>query len=136
MQSGTLSKCVLRDLYGISYPTLRKRLRAAGLECFIARRKFDADEIYLIFKCLGLPTSSEGLAEEFCRAYEEAQAKRDNKIWVIKKKSGILKVNSSLIPLFNMLRAASIQLYALKGLLKLYLPLIVPEAKKRTQGSA
>jgi len=71
MQDYKLSKKMLKAFYGISYPTLRKRLRAAGLEHFIGRRKFLFGEFLLIFKALGQPTSILEEVAELALIYEQ-----------------------------------------------------------------
>ncbi|WBM75022.1 hypothetical protein [Saprospira grandis] len=71
MQDYKLSKKMLKAFYGISYPTLRKRLRAAGLDHFIGRRKFIFAEFLLIFKALGQPTSILEEVAELALIYEQ-----------------------------------------------------------------
>jgi len=71
MQDYKLSKKMLKAFYGISYPTLRKRLRAAGLDHFIGRRKFFFAEFLLIFKALGQPTSILEEVAELAIIYEQ-----------------------------------------------------------------
>ena len=71
MQDYKLSKKMLKAFYGISYPTLRKRLRAAGLDHFIGRRKFFFAEFLLIFKALGQPTSILEEVAELALIYEQ-----------------------------------------------------------------
>ena len=71
MQDYKLTKKMLKAFYGISYPTLRKRLRAAGLEHFIGRRKFLFAEFLLIFKALGQPTAILEELAELALIYEQ-----------------------------------------------------------------
>ncbi|AFC23300.1 hypothetical protein [Saprospira grandis] len=71
MQDYKLSKKMLKAFYGISYPTLRKRLRAAGLEHFIGRRKFLFAEFLLIFKALGQPAAILEEVAELALIYEQ-----------------------------------------------------------------
>jgi len=71
MQDYKLSKKMLKAFYGISYPTLRKRLRAAGLEEFIGRRKFLFGEFLLIFKALGQPEKIFTELQELAQIYEQ-----------------------------------------------------------------
>ena len=70
-QDYKLSKKMLKAFYGISYPTLRKRLRAAGLDAFIGRRKFLFGEFLLIFKALGQPEQIYKELEELAQIYEQ-----------------------------------------------------------------
>jgi len=71
LQDYKLSKKMLKAFYGISYPTLRKRLRTAGLQHFIGRRKFLFAEFLLIFKALGQPQEIEKEIEELAFIYEQ-----------------------------------------------------------------
>ena len=71
MQDYKLSKKMLKAFYGISYPTLRKRLRDAGLDEFIGRRKFLFAEFLLIFKALGQPTAILEEVSELNLIYEQ-----------------------------------------------------------------
>lgn len=71
MQNYKLSKKMLKAFYGISYPTLRKRLRTAGLEHFIGHRKFLFGEFLLIFKALGQPTAILEEVAELALIYEQ-----------------------------------------------------------------
>jgi len=71
MQDYKLSKKMLKEFYGISYPTLRKRLRAAGLEEFIGRRKFLFGEFLLIFRALGQPEQIYTELQELAQIYEQ-----------------------------------------------------------------
>jgi len=74
LQDYKLSKKMLKAFYGISYPTLRKRLRAAGLEEFIGRRKFLFAEFLLIFKALGQPQEIMQELQELAYLYEQLLA--------------------------------------------------------------
>ena len=71
LQDYKLSKKMLKAFYGISYPTLRKRLRAAGLEEFIGRRKFLFGEFLLIFRALGQPEQIYAELQELAQIYEQ-----------------------------------------------------------------
>ena len=71
LQDYKLSKKMLKAFYGISYPTLRKRLRAAGLEEFIGRRKFLFGEFLLIFRALGQPEQIFTELQELAQIYEQ-----------------------------------------------------------------
>ena len=71
MQDYKLSKKMLKAFYGISYPTLRKRLRAAGLDHFIGRRKFLFAEFLLIFRALGQPEQIFTELQELAQIYEQ-----------------------------------------------------------------
>jgi len=71
MQDYKLSKKMLKAFYGISYPTLRKRLRDAGLDHFIGRRKFLFAEFLLIFRALGQPTAILEEVSELNFIYEQ-----------------------------------------------------------------
>ena len=71
LQDYKLSKKMLKAFYGISYPTLRKRLRAAGLEEFIGRRKFLFGEFLLIFRALGQPEQIYTELQELAQIYEQ-----------------------------------------------------------------
>jgi len=62
---------MLKAFYGISYPTLRKRLRAAGLDEFIGRRKFLFGEFLLIFRALGQPEQIYTELQELAQIYEQ-----------------------------------------------------------------
>ncbi|AFC25696.1 hypothetical protein [Saprospira grandis] len=70
-QDYKLSKKMLKEFYGISYPTLRKRLRDAGLDEFIGRRKFMFGEFLLIFRALGQPEQIFTELQELAQIYEQ-----------------------------------------------------------------
>ncbi|WCL81589.1 hypothetical protein PPO43_00575 [Saprospira sp. CCB-QB6] len=70
-QNYKLSKKMLKDFYGISYPTLRKRLRDVGLDEFIGRRKFLFGEFLLIFRALGQPEQIFTELQELAQIYEQ-----------------------------------------------------------------
>ena len=71
IQDYKLSKKMLKAFYGISYPTLRKRLRDVGLDEFIGRRKFLFGEFLLIFKALGQPEQIFTELQELAQIYEQ-----------------------------------------------------------------
>ncbi len=109
MNYNRLRKSEIKDLYSISYPTLRKRLLNAGLEHFIGRRKFSPAEIYIIFKLLGLPKTNPEAVEQFLQEYE-AQEKK------LTSKKEPREVKFRYAPAILRLRTAAIRSLQLKGL--------------------
>lgn len=71
MRDYKISKKMINAFYGISYPTLRKRLRDKGLTDFIGRRKFLFAEFLLIFKALGQPQEITAEVSELQLIYEQ-----------------------------------------------------------------
>ncbi|WP_041329786.1 hypothetical protein [Saprospira grandis] len=71
MRDYKISKKMIKAFYGISYPTLRKRLRDKGLTDFIGRRKFLFAEFLLIFKALGQPQEITAELSELQLIYEQ-----------------------------------------------------------------